>query len=297
MPLRPPMLQNCFFKFAVEHLFCCRATEPGFARDNGAVDIWLIDWLIWNKGPQLLIITFLMWNYVLLPLCSGTKCWRCIANVNNLTTLSPQSHHNLTTLVARLQITRSRLEISLLATMSLSASGSSPHHTIWQWRQQSSRNAVCPSQRRSMSCKEVSGPTPYSFSKEALAQQAVLDSVYCRVGQCTVHTSPVRHCFYVTFIGKWGIRIVVEQNPLNAWVLTRDSLSHNNFEMTNGTSLTTRGVPRGPRRLRLEWKDYLPLHWRLLPGPGWRQTDTIRMYLLILARLSLHYGRGIAAEN
>ena len=40
------MLQNCFFDFAIEHQFGCRATEPGFAGDIGAREIWFIDWLI-----------------------------------------------------------------------------------------------------------------------------------------------------------------------------------------------------------------------------------------------------------
>ena len=34
-----------FFDFAVEHWFGCCTTELGFARDIGAVEIWLIDWL------------------------------------------------------------------------------------------------------------------------------------------------------------------------------------------------------------------------------------------------------------
>ena len=38
------MLWNCFIYFAVGHR-CC-ATEPGFAEDIGAIEIWLIDWLI-----------------------------------------------------------------------------------------------------------------------------------------------------------------------------------------------------------------------------------------------------------
>ena len=33
--------------FAVEHWFGCRATEPGFAGDIGAIEIWLIDWLMY----------------------------------------------------------------------------------------------------------------------------------------------------------------------------------------------------------------------------------------------------------
>ena len=40
------MLRNCFLDFAVEHWFGCRYTEPGFAGDIGAIEIWLIDWLI-----------------------------------------------------------------------------------------------------------------------------------------------------------------------------------------------------------------------------------------------------------
>ena len=41
------MLRNCFLDFAVEHWFGCRATEPRFAGDIGAIEIWLIDWLIY----------------------------------------------------------------------------------------------------------------------------------------------------------------------------------------------------------------------------------------------------------
>ena len=40
------MLWNCFLDFAVEHWFGCCATEPGFARDIGAMEVWLIDCLI-----------------------------------------------------------------------------------------------------------------------------------------------------------------------------------------------------------------------------------------------------------
>ena len=38
------MLHNHFIDFAVEHRFGCRATEPGFAKDIGTIEIWLIDW-------------------------------------------------------------------------------------------------------------------------------------------------------------------------------------------------------------------------------------------------------------
>ena len=40
------MLRNCLIDFAVVHWFGCRATEPGFAGDIGAIEVWLIDWLI-----------------------------------------------------------------------------------------------------------------------------------------------------------------------------------------------------------------------------------------------------------
>ena len=39
------MLRNCFLDFAVDHWFGCRATEPGFAGDIGAIELWLIDWV------------------------------------------------------------------------------------------------------------------------------------------------------------------------------------------------------------------------------------------------------------
>ena len=39
-------ITQLFIDFAVEHRFGCRATEPGFVRDIGALEIWLIDWLI-----------------------------------------------------------------------------------------------------------------------------------------------------------------------------------------------------------------------------------------------------------
>ena len=31
--------------FAVEHWIGCRATEPGFTGNIGAIEVWLIDWL------------------------------------------------------------------------------------------------------------------------------------------------------------------------------------------------------------------------------------------------------------
>ena len=40
------MLRNSLNDFVFEHQFRCCATEPGNARDIGAIEIWLIDWLI-----------------------------------------------------------------------------------------------------------------------------------------------------------------------------------------------------------------------------------------------------------
>ena len=40
------MLWNHFINFAVEHQFGCCATQSGYNRDIGAIEIWLIDWLM-----------------------------------------------------------------------------------------------------------------------------------------------------------------------------------------------------------------------------------------------------------
>ena len=48
------MLRNCFLNFAVKHWFVCHATEPSFTEDNGAIEVWLIDWFIemrWFTQP------------------------------------------------------------------------------------------------------------------------------------------------------------------------------------------------------------------------------------------------------
>ena len=42
----PVDVTEVFINFAVEHWFGCRATEPGFAGDIGAIEVSLIDWLI-----------------------------------------------------------------------------------------------------------------------------------------------------------------------------------------------------------------------------------------------------------
>ena len=39
------MLGNCLIAFAAGHWFGCRTTEPRYAGDLGAIEIWLIDWL------------------------------------------------------------------------------------------------------------------------------------------------------------------------------------------------------------------------------------------------------------
>ena len=40
------MLRNCFLDFAVEHWLGCRNTEPVFAGDIDAIEVWLIDWSV-----------------------------------------------------------------------------------------------------------------------------------------------------------------------------------------------------------------------------------------------------------
>ena len=52
MPNGLLILRNCFFDFAVEHWFGCRATKSGFTGDIGAIEIWLIDWLIYTLFPS-----------------------------------------------------------------------------------------------------------------------------------------------------------------------------------------------------------------------------------------------------
>ena len=42
----PVDVVECFIDFAVKHWYGCRATESGYAGDIGAIEIWLIDWLI-----------------------------------------------------------------------------------------------------------------------------------------------------------------------------------------------------------------------------------------------------------
>ena len=59
------MLRNCFLDFAVEHWFGCRATEPGFARDIGAIEVWLIDWLIKNVAEQTSLVELNKFNSTL----------------------------------------------------------------------------------------------------------------------------------------------------------------------------------------------------------------------------------------
>ena len=40
------MLRNYFLDFAVEHWLGCRATEPGFAGDIGAIEVWLMTYSV-----------------------------------------------------------------------------------------------------------------------------------------------------------------------------------------------------------------------------------------------------------
>ena len=40
------MFRNCFLGLAMEHWFVCVATEPGFAGDIGAIEVWLNDFTV-----------------------------------------------------------------------------------------------------------------------------------------------------------------------------------------------------------------------------------------------------------
>ena len=42
----PDAVMDLIHQFAVEHWFSCGATEPGYAWDISAIEIWLTDWLI-----------------------------------------------------------------------------------------------------------------------------------------------------------------------------------------------------------------------------------------------------------
>ena len=50
---RPVDAKELFYRFAVEHWFGCRITEPGFPGNISAVEIWLIDWMVMMRLPLL----------------------------------------------------------------------------------------------------------------------------------------------------------------------------------------------------------------------------------------------------
>ena len=58
-------LRNCFLDFAVEHWFGCRATEPVFTGDIGAIEVWLVYFLKWCIMK--LIMKCLIYFYSCLP--------------------------------------------------------------------------------------------------------------------------------------------------------------------------------------------------------------------------------------
>ena len=43
------IIRNCLIDFAVEHRFSCCATEPGCAGDIGAIEIWLIEHIVYSQ--------------------------------------------------------------------------------------------------------------------------------------------------------------------------------------------------------------------------------------------------------
>ena len=89
-------LRNCFLDFAVEHWFGCRATEPGFAGDIGAIEVWLIDWFLWkwlhfyrSRIPTLYLPspTFCIWNcarHWQWDTCCSISSWIRSASVTSL---------------------------------------------------------------------------------------------------------------------------------------------------------------------------------------------------------------------
>ena len=84
MPDGVMTLRNCFLDSAVEHWFGCRATEPGFAGDIGAIETWLIDWLIiWVRNEKLIsyisLYYIIIWvkNKILRQFITRQKWTRC----------------------------------------------------------------------------------------------------------------------------------------------------------------------------------------------------------------------------
>ena len=53
------MLRNDFNDFAFEHRSGCCATEPGYAGDIDAIEIWFIDWLSWKLSEGNIEISFI----------------------------------------------------------------------------------------------------------------------------------------------------------------------------------------------------------------------------------------------
>ena len=72
--------RNCFLDFAVEHWFVCRATEPGFAGDIGAIEVWLIDWLI-EKVTELKAFCYRYQDLLLFKTLADIVC-ECTASTS-----------------------------------------------------------------------------------------------------------------------------------------------------------------------------------------------------------------------
>ena len=63
--------QNCFLDFAVEYWFGCRATDPGFAGNIGAIEVWLIDCLINRSGSWIWLHCRIRVNEHITPVFMG----------------------------------------------------------------------------------------------------------------------------------------------------------------------------------------------------------------------------------
>ena len=69
------MLRNCFPDLAVEHWFGCHTTEPGFAGDIAAIEVWLIDELLWYLFGVTYSESIYIHSSLFLEACSPRHQW------------------------------------------------------------------------------------------------------------------------------------------------------------------------------------------------------------------------------
>ena len=68
------MLRKYFLDFAVEHWLGCHATEPGFARNIGALEVWLIGWFD-RTNSAYCSHTATWWHHVDVWDLLSSVCW------------------------------------------------------------------------------------------------------------------------------------------------------------------------------------------------------------------------------